>query len=226
MARHFNGTSDIMFRDGVDFSGVNGIYTSAWLYRDDNTQASRIIFEYAQTRGFDVVANSSAGKDSIRYYSTGANWSDTYPSPAAGAWHHYIWYISGAATLPPSNAVWIDGVAQTLTPVTHTATPLQAYDANQPLTFMGRRIAGVNSLFLGGRIAEICMAGALSANAILGAVAGFTAYDARYDQCILYAPVIGDSPEPDCHGGGHLNLTVTGTTVVNHPSTRTLFACR
>ncbi len=226
MTRHFDGSSDIAYVTSEPLGSIGGPIVSAWLYRDDNSQSTRIVFEYDQTNGFDVAVNVGSGNDLIRSYHGASQWSDHYVSPAAGAWHHYLWIIpgSGEGIPPPAsglNQVWIDGSQATLTTVTHSG--VGALAASSIFSIMGRRVGTTNSLFMGGKIAEFAM---WSSHAMLintapfakGLAAGACPLTVRKEEMLMYVPFFGESPEPDFHGAQR-SVTIAGTTVERHPPT-------
>lgn len=227
MARLFTvGTSDIAFVPTLPLGGTADFFFSAFLYRTDNTQANRELFEFgAGVTGFDVVANQGGGNDLIRSYSTPGQWADTYVAPAAGAWHHYVWVIAMNGPPAPTsvNLVYIDGVSQTLTTVGHVyPTPGVGTDT---FTFMGRRSGGINSNFLGGRVAEFAgwsspTMRASPAQFVKQLAAGCCPLTVNKHEMFMYIPFFGsDSPEPDVHGAQR-NATLNGSpTRVNHPPT-------
>lgn len=228
MARLFTvGTSDAAFTPSFPLTGTADWVVSAWLYRTDNTQSSRIVFEFGNgaNAGLDVVANNAAGTDLVRSYGTTTTWADTYPSPAAGAWHHYVWVIAGNGPAAPNsiNLVYIDGVQQTLTNAGHTYPNSGAL--TQPFTYMSRRVGTVNSLFLGGRLAEFAMWSSPTMRAtpapwVKQLAVGACPLRVRRTEMLIYVPWFGvDSPEPDWHGAQR-NVTLAGATSrINHPPT-------
>lgn len=138
-------------------------------------------------------------------------WDDDLPLPSLDVWHHYL-MVQNRGT--PLNSVWIDGVAQTLTPGTHDAG---AYNncPNQTIYF-GNHPSG---LYVQGAMAEMALfpgtlfglnqAKALTAGARVTEMPTKPSY---------YWPLFGaDSPEPD-YGGTRKSATVSGTVAsVPHP---------
>jgi hypothetical protein len=228
MARSFNGTSELM-QATYSFSGVGIIPPTsvvgigAWLYRDDNA-ANAMILEFGNTvgtAGFDVIQNVFAGPaDEVRSFWGANSWADSYPSPATGGWHHHLW-VMGMGGHAGGNFVWIDGTAQTLTNQGHGAgAPADYGGFSDQLSFAARLTSGVASRWAKIRLAEIGL-WTMTTEQLNGQHAttlwqGRPPYLAFDDGLPSYYPLQGDSTEPNI-GSGPENLTVTGSTVINHP---------
>lgn len=230
MARDFNGTSDLM---DATFTFTSLVLTYAvmggWFWRDTNT-ANQIIFEYGQTvgTGFDVIQAAFAGpSDLIRSFGGGGlSWADSYPSPSTGTWHQMLWGITIGHIGFAVNNVWIDGVQQTLTNQGHSA--FGSVNETDVLTVGGRLTSGVPSRWWAGRACEVGLwtpgAGAVfpSTQHALALAAGVPPPFVYDEGLVGYWPLLGDpSPEPN-YTAGQESMTLSGTTVVNHPGVRAL----
>ena len=216
MARSFNGTTD----SGAATPGLTlnqtALSVSMWA-KLTNTATQRVWLlwgDFATNSGF-IIETLAGGPAVIGLRTTGAGlWSDSFPTPSLGVWHHYLVTFNYGS---PQNLVWVDGVAQTLTARTHTATSSQV--ANQNIT-VGNNGAGAGML---GSLAEVTIwFGVLLGQTFATSLAtGANSVSVHPEVLCFYPPLLGNSPESDYSSGQH-SVTLTGTTVVPHPGIQTV----
>lgn len=230
MARQFS-TNDFA-HSTFDLSSFSVISLSfrAWIDSYDNS-GNKVLLEYGtpaftNASGFILVPDWTNGEFLVGFSNaTGsALWLDTFPRPSAGAWHNYLINIARTAAVD-SNSVYVDGVVQTMTPIEHDAGSYGNF-GNSSCYLFSR--AG-SSLFEAGRIADLAIWGNVSLDIRTAAAinAGNSPVQiANVGKVVNFAPFYGaGSPEGDYSGVGN-NWTLSGTTIVNHPSAQNFFIIR
>jgi hypothetical protein len=236
MGRSLNGTSDHM-EVALDLSGQSVITVSFWWYFPTNYNNNlHAFFEYGNanwTIGGWIFTpwSSNAGNSILVGFgdATGANiWTDTCPLEAASTWHHGLLLLDRGNKV---NQFYANGTKKAMTASTHNAATYGNF-ANSVLNIGSRN--GGGSLFGALRIAELAIwkgdvrgveftvSGGTTACSLSESLTnGHPAPFARPSDLLLYSPFIfGDSPDIDMSGNSH-TVTVTGTSKVNHPRTRT-----
>ena len=234
MARSGNGTSDKIKVAGADLSSYNKVTVSFWLYANSFPNAFNVGLLYDDASDlqhnyfgiYQSTTNGGGGKATVQFAdATAVNyWSDYFTPPSTGAWHHWMVTMDRAT---PGNAVWIDGVSQSLTTVVHNSTTYGNFGASLNYYLLGQDTSGH---FASGRVAEAAVWGgvkfgtaqaqALAAGASVWEI-GTTAAAPE-----LYLPLLGDSTESDWSGRRSRTVTLTGTSIVNGPPCRTGLAVR
>lgn len=222
MSRKFNGTSDGASAS-VDLSAFSVLSISFWAWWDTYGTNDKMMIGYngaasSDYRGsFFIDPNESTNHLALYMgASVGGGvpyWRDyVNTKPTVAAWHHYCW-IPNRAT--PLHILYVDGVVQALTASQHSATTYGNF-GNYPLSLMGRD-AG-STLNGAGRMAELAIWGGviLTASEAKALAVGANPFRVHPDGLTYYAPLQGDSPEPD-YSGNRKSATLTGTTVVAHP---------
>lgn len=220
MARSFTAATDRgTFTTGLAAAQTR-ISVSYWAWMND-VSVQRIHFQwgdFSTVSGF--IIETVAGPLAVigQVIGGGGFWSDQFTCPSTGTWHHWLVVFD---TNTPVNKVWIDGVAQTLTTRNHSGGPTTVTNATDAI---GNNPAA--GAVMNGRIAEFT---------IYNALLGQTAATALSQRCasrhiepsttqnfiIFYAPLLGDSPEVDYSAGRH-SVTLTGSSVVQHPGVQSV----
>lgn len=220
MARIFNGISD-KGAATIDLSAYSTISVSLWLWWDANSNDDKIAYEtgttYPASSGTVLTPNNSVSSGTIMVaFGLAAGiktWQDRFPQPSAAAWHHFLIVQDRSI---PSNAVWIDGLAQTLTTQQHDAAAYGNFGSSTTLNFMCRNGA---SLFGAGRMADLVIwgGGALGQNEATYLAAGGDPVNYPPASIVAWWPLAGfASPEPNAYGTAG-SVTLTGTTGTSDP---------
>lgn len=227
MARQFDGINDsLISAASVDLSGQSIITVSFWLYWDafanDDDLAMELTANAAVNNdGFFIDPNASGGAVELMIGDASAHLKDgTFPRSgvSAAAWHNWIVeFDRTAANGVLGIKVWIDNVAQTMTPVITVA--LTGNFANSTLNLMCRNNT---SLFAAGRLFEYAI---YSGTITAGNRASLqTDSPSLVGSPIFHWGICGTaSPEPASSGG--VNLTVNGAVFVANPLTLTGSPC-
>lgn len=233
MARSCNGTNQGFSLESYDLRG-SSVLSMSWWFRigaygagsrrmiaHDTGATDNIVFS------MDLVgAAVGAGAGSVAvYFTRGAGlsyWMDSFPQPSLDTWHHCVWVAHRGI---PSNTVYIDGVAQTMTAVIHDAATYGGWDI-RTLWIANRN----GALWADVTIAELGIWGSnyvLTARDAAALAAGVSSVEVVPGNLIDYWPLYGaDSPEPGfLRGRGKLTLIGTPTEVTP-PGVRTLLAQR
>jgi hypothetical protein len=213
VARLFNGTSDHI-DVALDLSSYTTVSLSLWLWWDAFANNDKLAGEYTtnynSNNAFLIDPNSSGGGIELGMHGPSGYWRDRYTRPSATAWHHWLIVFDRAT---PVITLYIDGVAQTATPIDHTGSAFGNF-ANSTFYLMSR--AGT-SLFAAGRLAEVALWGGVALGASHAASLA-AASDPRNVSTglILYLQMrLGQSPEPSQVGTA--TGIVTGTSLANDP---------
>lgn len=222
MARLFDGSNDYVAAL-LDLTPYTELSLSFWLWWDAFANDDDLAFEHtvnytANPGGLIVNPNSSSTKFEVGIGTgAGAFYTDTFSRPSAAAWHHYLVTLSRSG---PANAVWVDGVSQTLTAGTHTVVAYGTF-ANDYLVFMAR---GGVSLFGAGRMAEIGLYGGvlLGQDDATALAAGYSPLLVRSPSLSFYWPFIGRTqPEIELRQSAvalfHPSDATAYPTVEDHP---------
>ena len=202
------GTTYRIYKDGVQ-QGSDHTISDASLSTSTDVQGI-----YVDTSTGDPIDNFEAGSlgggSNLYVYerarsSSPGNWSCTAPS--ADAWHHVlVTYDSSSTTNDP--AIYIDGVAQT---VTENSTPAGTVVDNTSGYVIGNR-GNDSARTWDGYLAEFATWDRiLSAEEIAALANGISPLFMR-SQLLSYVPIIREVVD-----FRQINPTVTGTTTVDHP---------
>ena len=153
----FNGTTQ-GGSVNLDLSGTSKITVSFWLWQDAFDASDDLCMEFtanqnANAGGFYLDPNSSSFGGRFEVKCAGnVGLTAHFAKPSAAAWHHYIVLmdttVASNSTIP---AIYVDGVAQSLTYVGGGGGTIGAF-ANSTLNLMCRNSA---SLFNAGRMAGV-----------------------------------------------------------------------
>lgn len=220
MARKFNGTSDKAVSATLAFGGSSKITISFWYFIASYVNSDTKMIHNAKDgvsafNGFYFAPSRNsapAGTFDIAITKSTTNnfWEDSCTRPSAGAWHHVM---LGHDRTVPLNSVWIDGVPQTLSTITHGSGTMGTF-TDTAITF-----GHYSSTFLAYNLAEWTLwNGIILTTAHAKALAsGMPSLLVHPDDRLLYVPFLGaDSPEPD-YSGNRSSVTLTGTTFTPHP---------
>ncbi len=216
MARDFNGSSD---KTGHGLAAEQNNLTTwsfgGWFYLDSNAQYKRIVQKGSAwpNADWDLEFDDGWGMvfTNIHWSTNSGAWS--IPKPATGAWTHIlVTYDMGSTANDP--AIYVNGASQT---VTERGTPSGTAPANSQSTLYLGSDSG-NGQYYDGRMAEFAMW-----NRVLTAaeadIIGAKKYSPLFvsNGLVMYVPLIGrTSPELELINGA--NGTLTGTSVIEHPS--------
>lgn len=205
MARAFDGSSYLRYASGAPVTAAP-LTIAAWCLCDNGDSGSVVALTdgtlnnefYVDVFGGDLyVAAKQAG---LKNEAAGPS------SFSALAWRHF----AGVFASTSSVYAFINGVKGTQ--ATTARTPASLSEVT-----VGTAAAGGNNLSSGTAAAEVGIWNvALSDAEIMALAKGARPSTIRPESLVFYAPIMGDSPEPDLTIGGR-DLTVTGTTVVAHP---------
>ncbi len=152
----YNGTSDAS-SVALTLTTVPILTFSCWVNWTTFGSNDKLIAEYGLpnytvNNGFTIDPNFSGAGGTVFMLGTGKTssgvWIDTFTRPSAGAWHYYTAVLSKTT---PVNLAYRDGVSQTLTTGTHTASAGGNFDSTT-LNFMSR---ATTSLFGAGSMQEL-----------------------------------------------------------------------
>lgn len=220
MSRKGNGSAQILTA-AVDLSPYSVLTVAYWLWWDAYASDGKAAFGNAPSAGVNLcyeTPNSFNGAFFEIGMYTGLFWADSFPRPSAAAWHHYT-IVHDRAT--PKHLAWVDGVAQTLSTIVHTAASYGNF-GNGSCRFLTDNITNYGA----GRMAEVGVWGVqLPASAAVGLASGADPLGVSPANLVGYWPFLGDSPEPD-YSGKQLSATVSGATVVNHPGVQSMMRRR
>jgi hypothetical protein len=215
--RIFNGTSD-----GVSINIDLSAYTAVTIDVGTRLVApplNRGIFEYANPNwtigGCTCVPNNGAPNGLISFAdSTGTNfWTDHFVTPAGPN----VGYTAGFDRAARQNYLWLSGVAQTLTPVTHNVVAYGTF-ASSALNIYVRNALGAPSLFLAGDVYSVSVWNRiLTTSEALMLGGGVSAISAAPSGLICHIPMRGASPEPS-YVIPHAKGTLVGTTYSKTPT--------
>jgi hypothetical protein len=204
MARNFNGTTAFIEHGAAPGVTALPISIACW-FRKTNANTNTALIAVGQNPGparvqLDLRSDASVGAASVNV----SNLADvaTKGSHSANVWHH------GAAvfTSSTSRTAYLDGVAGTV----NTGSNLNGTPDN---TCIGARYATTFGGFHPGDIAEAAIWNvSLTAAEIAAMAKGVSPRLIRPTARVFYAPLIRDVL--DLRGRA---LTVTGTTVSDHP---------
>lgn len=216
MPRAFDGISDTAAIT-VDLSPYSAAtFAGAFFGTIFTTGSNKPFFEYANpawtSGGCILDPNAGLAPAVLISFSdaAGANqWTDTFPRPNNGEWHHYVVAYDRANTV---NKAWLDGTPQALTTISHAVAAYGNF-ANSSLNLMCRNHPAP-SLFQVGRAAEVGVWGGtiLSDSDAQQLSNGVSPPFIRSDSLLFYVPLGFGSPDPD-YFGARRSATLTGTTV-------------
>jgi hypothetical protein len=214
MARLFDGINDSL-EATVDLSSTAIVTVTMRLYWDAYASDGDLALEFtpdlgAGFNGFGVQPNATGVfVCGMGGPAGGTFWTDSFTRPSAAAWHLYTFVFDRTAKV---NKAWVDGVSQSLSVDSHTATLSNNFD-NSTLNVMSRNNA---SLFGAGRMAEVAIwSGELSAGDLALLHAGSLPGSVNRSNLLFYCPVCGlASPELSVVGS---NATVNGAVFAASP---------
>ncbi len=205
MARAFDGSSYLRYASGAPVTAAP-LTIAAWCLCDNGDSGSVVALTngtldnefYVDVFGGDLyVAAKQAG---LKNEASGPS------SFSASAWRHF----AGVFASTSSVYAFINGVKGTQ--ATTARTPASINEVT-----VGTAAAGGNNLSSGTAAAEVGIWNvALSDAEVLSLAQGAFPSEVQAASLVFYAPIRGSSPEPDQTSGAR-NLTVTGTTVLEHP---------
>lgn len=211
MARLFTSGLDLATVT-TNLSGQTAVTVSLWLKVITSSHA--VVFEYsATTNGFDVIWSQTATQALVRSYGPALEWADLFTFPTDGQWHAYL-FTFNAGSFPPVNEVWIDGVNQPLTTLSHAG---ETYTwANTTLTIAGRvgtapLNCAVSEFTLWNGIAIPFVSTGPPDNQAKSVYAAIPSTRWSPWTPTVYVPFIGDSPEPDYTGNHNGGAVLTGS---------------
>ena len=151
----YNGSTD-WTTAAIDLSAQALVTVSAWINWTTFANDDKLAFEFGtpnfpSNNGFVWDADSSVGSAFLigsGKTTGGTQWSDTFTRPSAAAWHYYSTVLNRTT---PVNLAYRDGISQTLTMASHTASTMGNFD-NTTLYFMSR---STSSLFGAGSMQEV-----------------------------------------------------------------------
>jgi hypothetical protein len=218
MARSFNGSSDYASAT-LNLSGVQKATLAFWFWKDAFANDDELLLEHSpnfnSTNGFLVDPNASSGSFEFDLSSPGVGYCVAKVArPSASAWHHYAATFDRTLSSGQVTGIWIDGAAATITYGSNNMTAGSAF-VNTTLYVASR---GGSSLFGTGRLAELALwSGQLLTAAEIQALAlGALPRRVRPTAVPYYWPLWGlSAPAPELDGNAN-NLTLTGTSPINH----------
>jgi len=207
MARDFNGSSDNLENTAGAPATAAPLTISAW-FNADLLHAGAIasIIDSAgvgsATERFQLMARVDGV---IRFQardSGGQGDAETSTTYSAGAWNH----ACGIERSATDRSAYLNGGGKGTNTVSRVPLGLDA-------TSIGMRNS---DNFFNGRIGHVAMWDVdLSDSEVASLAAGVSPRKIRPGNLVYYAPINGQSPEPDIVGG--LDMTVAGTTVAEEP---------
>lgn len=216
MARLFNGTSD-RGTAAVNLSAYSLLSVSFWAWVDAFSGTAHTATAHAlpasSGSGFYLQPWNGTKPEVGMFVAANQFWADTFPTPTAAGWHHYLW-IGNRAT--PLNTVYVDGLLQTLTSILHAGATYGNY-TNATLEVGS---GGGATAFLSGREAELAIWGGVALTAAdAKALANKALPTAQHPANLVgYWPLAGgQSPEPDVSGAGAGSITFTAYKPVQGP---------
>jgi hypothetical protein len=222
MARLFDGIDDsLQSPSTIDLSAYTKITIAFWLwwnsYANDDDLALEFSANYGLTAGaFIVDPNDPSGTVVLGVHGNLGFNTVSFTRPGSSAWHHWTVVLDMTQAVAEVSAVYIDGVAQSLTPVS-TVNNTGSF-ANDTLNVMSRNNA---SFFGAGRWAEIAIWGdylftQTDVNNLYNGGNGRLATDIQDSKLPHYWRILGnESPEPPTKGA--ISLIVNGAVQVAHP---------
>lgn len=153
----FDGTDDYGQTAAIDLSGITTMTVAMWLYWDAFDNANDLALESSATSATNIGAiyfnpNSATTRFQVRVRTSGAAHSSySFTRPSAAAWHHYVACFDRGGTTQQVTAVYVDGVAQSLTADDTTLGDTGGF-GNYAWNFMSRN---ATSLFAAGRLDDV-----------------------------------------------------------------------
>jgi hypothetical protein len=207
MARTLNGTvSDLLRANRVAAFDVADDFTfAAWVKRASSGTIHGIF--NVQSDGTGYLRYGADNKLALIQSNVVQIVASTV-TVTDSAWHHTATTKTGATF-----KLYLDG-----SDVTAAGANATCVTATNPLTVGGDGFGAVSIReFFNGRIAEVCLWGsALTASEIKSLSVGASPVFVHPDDLRGYWPLFGNSVEPS-YAPSSNDLTVTGTTVSNHP---------
>lgn len=223
MALRFNGTSSFAQTSVIDLSSYDTITISLWLYWDLYAANNKLAFERGQSSagypgGFYLNPNYSAGGvASIQMFTGAASYSGvTFARPSALQWHNYVFTINRNAGTQQVTSVYIDGIAQVLTPENTSSVSTGGF-GNYRWNFMSRN---GTALFGAGKLAEFAAFPGvlLSQNEALALYYGIDPLELRADVKPYYWKMEGDAQLYGQDSSAQsLDFSATAVEIDNHP---------
>lgn len=212
-ARDFNGSSDGLAKDGANLLASSGgpWVVMGWFQRDDAT-ANQYAFTLkgAGANQFSMIYGFLDGN--FEMFAQGFSGTDPRTDSALAVsdadWHHITYKKAASGTAEYSK--FLDG-SKTVINASATTTLGLSVDLK-----IGRSTSGD---FFNGRIGPMVIVAADIPDSMITAIAGGSRPEQAGIQFDGYWPMGVGSPDADWSGNG-LNLTVTGTTIVNGPPVR------
>lgn len=159
MGASFPNSNSAIVTVAMHRQGTGASTWALWAYRANNTADQYIIHVATSSSAFYFKSSDTTMRFVAGWSTTDGEWS--IPAPSTGAWHMFmIVYVGTSTSAVP--AIWLDGVAQTVTTVT---TPVGTGESTQLVTTarIGNNVAGTNNW--SGWLAEMSSwTGSISAN--------------------------------------------------------------
>ena len=213
-SRLFDGSGDHLEVDSSPSTGEYPVTLVSWFKADDITDRHVLVWigdKDVDGYWFELGARGDLAGDPIRAFNH-AHGGTLAGASTAGGYTADVWQHAAAVFVSTSDrTAYLDGVG----------TQDTASGPNAPVNWdrvaIGYRGDDTPSYNGGTDIADAAIYLAeLTTNEILALTRGARPNQVRPESLVFWAPIIGESAEPDWSGGKR-NLTVTGATVGNGP---------